>query len=165
MPQGIDLRLAHAKYLKAIRSAKVTTDAVDAATMAQLLRAQLIQEAHMISGEHREIRAVLRTRLLLVHRILPCQRSVDALLEQYNVGLPTELAELARLQADLHWAQRALLKTQVQRLEHELRDRVLATPQAQRLDWLPGIGKMVAYTLLLEIDDIARFPTARHFHS
>ncbi len=165
VPQGIDLRLAHAKYLKAISYAKVKTDAVDAATMAQLLRAELIPEAHMISGEHREIRAVLRARLLLVHRILQCQRSVGALLEQYNVGTPTELAELPRLQADLHLAQRALLKTQVQRLEHELRDRVLATPQAQRLVWVPGIGKMVAYTLLLEIDDIARFPTVRHFHS
>ena len=42
---------------------------------------------------------------------------------------------------------------------------MLATPDAQRLVWVPGIGKMVAYTLLLEIDDIARFPTVRHFHS
>ncbi len=29
----------------------------------------------------------------------------------------------------------------------------------------PGIGKMVAYTLLWEIDDIHQFPSARHFHS
>ena len=35
VPQGIDLRLAHAKYLKAISHAKLKTDAVDAATMAQ----------------------------------------------------------------------------------------------------------------------------------
>lgn len=49
VPQGIDLRLGHAKYLKAISYAKVKTDAVDAATLAQLLRVQLIPEAHMIS--------------------------------------------------------------------------------------------------------------------
>ena len=42
---------------------------------------------------------------------------------------------------------------------------MLATPDAQRLVWVPGIGRMVAYTLLLDIDDIARFPTVRHFHS
>ena len=41
----------------------------------------------------------------------------------------------------------------------------MATPDAQRLVWVPGIGKMYAYTLLLEIDDIHRFPTVRHFHS
>ncbi|HEX9563871.1 MAG TPA: transposase [Gemmatimonadaceae bacterium] len=56
VPQGIDLRLGHAKYLKAISSAKVKTDAVDAATLAQLLRVDLIPEAHMISPALRETR-------------------------------------------------------------------------------------------------------------
>jgi transposase len=69
------------------------------------------------------------------------------------------------LHAELQAGQYDLLKTQIRRLDHELRDRVLATPEAQRLVWVPGIGKMVAYTVLLEIDDIARFPTVRHFHS
>jgi transposase len=87
------------------------------------------------------------------------------LLEKYNVATPAELPPLPRLQAELHAAQRALLVTHVRRLERELRDRVLPTPAAQRLVWVPGIGKMVAYTLLLEIDDIRRFPTVRHFHS
>ena len=163
--QGIDLRLGHAKYIKAISYAKVKTDAVDAATLAQLLRVQLIPEAHMISDANREVRDVLRTRLLLVTRILRCQRSVGALLEKYNLATPAELPDLPRLQAELHVAQRALLLTQVRRLEGELRERVLGTPAAQRLVWVPGIGKMVAYTLLLEIDDIGRFPTVRHVHS
>ena len=164
-PQGIDLRLAHAKYLKAISYAKVKTDAVDAATLAQLLRVQLIPEAHMISDTTREIRDVLRARLLLVSRSLQCQRSVGALLEKYNVATAAELSALPRLQADLHVAQRTLLVTQVKRLEAELRKRVLVMPAAQRLVWVPGVGKMVAYTLLLEIDDIRRFPSVRHFHS
>ena len=103
--------------------------------------------------------------MLLVQRTLRCQGSIGALLEKYNVATPSELSALPRLQADLHAAQGALLKTHVRRLEHELRDRVLATSAAQRLVWVPGVGKMVAYTLLLEIDDIRRFPTVRHFHS
>lgn len=48
VPQGIDPWLGHAKYLKATSYAKVKTDAVNAATLAQLLRADLIPEAHMI---------------------------------------------------------------------------------------------------------------------
>ena len=119
----------------------------------------------MISDAHREIRDVLRTRLLLVSRTLRCQRSVGALLEKYNVATPAELPELPRLQAELHAAQRALLVTHVRPLERELKARVLPTPDAQRLVWVPGIGAMVAYTLLLEIDDIRRFPSVRHFHS
>ena len=68
VPHGIDLRLAHAKYLMAISYAKVKTDAVDAATMAQLLRVQLIPKAHMIRDGIREVRDLLRSRLVLVSR-------------------------------------------------------------------------------------------------
>ncbi len=98
VPQGIDLHLGHAKYLKAISYAKVKTDAIDAETLAQLLRVQLIPEAHMISDTHREMRDLLRARLLLVSRSIRCQRSVGALMEKYNVATPEELLELPRLQ-------------------------------------------------------------------
>jgi transposase len=165
VPQGIDLRLGHAKYLKAISYAKVKTDAVDAATLAQLLRVDLIPEAHMISPALRETRDLLRARLVLVSRVLRCRRSIGALLEKYNVAAPTALPELPRLEATLHAEQQALLTTQIRRLEHQLRDRVLPTPDVQRLVWIPGIGALVAYTLVLEIDDITRFPSVRHFHS
>jgi len=47
--QGTDLRLGHAKDLKAISYAKVKTDAIDAATLAPLLRVDLIPEAHMVA--------------------------------------------------------------------------------------------------------------------
>ena len=165
VPQGIDLRLGHAKYLKAISYAKVKTDAVDAATLAQLLRVDLIPEAHMISPALRETRDLLRARLVLVGRRLRCQRSIGALLEKYNVESPAELPELPRLEATLHTEQHALLRTQVRRIERQLRDRILPTPEAQRLVWIPGIGPLVAYTLLLEIDDVTRFPSVRQFHS
>src|SRR3990170_1620554 len=85
VPQGIDLRLGHAKYLKAISYAKVKTDAVDAATLAQLLRVDLIPEAHMIPAGQRETRDLLRGRLRLVTRSVRCQRSIGSLLEKYNV--------------------------------------------------------------------------------
>ena len=119
----------------------------------------------MIRAGTREVRVLLRARLLLVSRGLQCQRAIGAMLERYNVASAAALPELPQLHAELQLAQYTLLKTQIRRVEHELRDRVLATPEAQRLVWVPGIGKMVAYTLLLEIDDIARFPTVRHFHS
>ena len=54
--EGVALTLGHSKYIKAISYAKVKTDAVDAATLAQLMRSDLIPEAHMISPELREPR-------------------------------------------------------------------------------------------------------------
>ena len=49
--EGVELTLAHSKLVKAIAYAKGKTDAVDAHTLAQLLRVDLIPPAHMISPE------------------------------------------------------------------------------------------------------------------
>lgn len=52
----IPLILAHAKMTKAISYAKVKTDKVDAHTLAELLRADLIPQAHMQMGAQRDLR-------------------------------------------------------------------------------------------------------------
>ena len=119
----------------------------------------------MIGAEHRETRDLLRSRLQLVTRAVRCQHAVGSLLEKYNVSTPAELPELARLQATLQDEQRTLLRTHIKRVEATLKQRLLPTPDVQRLVWVPGIGKLGAYTLVLEIDDVGRFPTVRHFHS
>jgi transposase len=165
VPEGIDLRLGHAKYLKAISYAKVKTDRVDARTLAQLLRVGLVPEAHMISGEHREVRDLLRARLKLVTRATRARHAIGGLFTQYNVRVASELPELVQLQVRMLEEEHALLAEQVKRCERELRPRLLPRTEVQRLVWIPGIGAVIAYTLVLEIDDVHRFPTARHFHS
>src|SRR5436309_13880981 len=45
------IKLAHPLKVKAIAEAKVKTDAIDSDTLAQLLRANLIPEAHLRSKE------------------------------------------------------------------------------------------------------------------
>ena len=165
VPQGIDLRLAHAKFLKAIAYAKVKTDAVDSTTLAQLLRTGLIPEAHMIAEAQRGPRDVLRARLRLVERRSRCKNSLDRLLEKFNVPDVTGLPPLYQLQAELHAAQITLLTEQIHTLERAVQGTLLETPAIQRLLWIPGVGRIVAFTLALEIDAIQRFPTVRHFWS
>lgn len=41
----------------------------------------------------------------------------------------------------------------------------MPNPDVQRLLWIPGIGKLVAFTLYLEIDGIDRFDAVRQFFS
>lgn len=147
-PSGVDPRLAHAKYVKAISYAKVTTDRVDARMLAQLLRAGLIPEAHRIGAEHRETRDLLRSRLQLVTRAVRCRHAVGSLLGKYNVRTPDELPELARLQAALQDERRVLIRSHVRRGEGGLKRRLLPTPDVQRLVWVPGIGKLGAYALV-----------------
>jgi hypothetical protein len=58
--QGVDRRLAHSTHVKAISYAKVKTDAVDAATLAQQVRGHLAPEAHIVSLPARAGRGELR---------------------------------------------------------------------------------------------------------
>lgn len=163
--ERIDLRLAHAKYLKAIAYAKVKTDAVDSLTLAQLLRAGLIPEAHMIDPELRPLRDLLRSRLLLARKEVSARNSIARLLEKYNVASPAALPPLAALQATLFQEQSTLLKRQMKQLEKALQTDLLTHPDVQRLLWIPGIGTLAALTIYLEADGIERFAADRHFFS
>jgi len=163
--QDVPLTLAHAKFVKAIAYAKVKTDAVDALTLAQLHRADLIPRAHMVSPELRPFRALLRTRLHLVEKRTSAKNSVQRLLEQYNVPEPLRLPDEATLQASLYAEQIELLGDQIHRIEQQLQPELIPNPDIQRLLWIPGVGKIVAFTLYLEIDGIERFPTVRQFFS
>jgi hypothetical protein len=144
VPQGIDLRLGHAKYLKAISYAKVKTDRVDARTLAQLLRVGLVPEAHMISPEHREVRDLLRARLKLVSRATRARHAITGLFTQYNVRTAAELPALVQLQVRLLDEEHALLAAQVKRCEREFRPRLLPRADVQRLVWIPGVGAIIA---------------------
>lgn len=161
----VPLTLAHAKFVKAIAYAKVKTDAVDALTLAQLHRADLIPRAHMVSPELRGLRDLLRTRLHLVEKRTSAKNSVHRLLEKYNVPEPAQLPSDATLQATLYAEQIELLDQQILRIERELQPQLVPDPDVQRLLWIPGIGTLVAFTLYLEIDDIDRFDTVRQFFS
>ena len=165
VPAGVELELAHAKLLKAIAYAKVKTDAVDAHTLAQLLRVDLIPHAHMIADAMRGPRDVLRARLQLVERRVRCELTLGALLEKFNVPDVAQLPPLYQLQARLHTAQIELLTAQVHELEQAIQGQLLEDAAVQRLLWIPGIGRLMAFTLYLEIDDIRRFPTVKHFWS
>ena len=163
--QDVPLTLAHAKFVKAIAYAKVKTDAVDALTLAQLHRADLIPRAHMVSPELRPFRALLRTRLHLVQKRTSAKNSVQRLLEQYNEPEPLRLPDEATLQAALYAEQIELLGDQIHRIEQQLQPELIPNPDIQRLLWIPGVGKIVAFTLYLEVDGIERFPTVRQFFS
>lgn len=162
---GVELVLAHATRLKAIAAAKVKTDQVDSDTLALLLRADLIPVAHMIAPAQRGPRDLMRTRLRLVQKSVSAQNSIDRLLEKFNVTTVTALDELYALHAACHTAQLQLLEEQIATLERALYPHLIPNAEVQRLLWIPGLGKVNAFTIYTEIDGIARFPSARQFFS
>jgi transposase len=173
---GLEAHLAHAKGCKAIASARLKNDKVDARTLAHLLRADLLPEAWIAPREVRDLRALLRHRASLVrlsttlknriHSVLAdggIRRGVDDLwTKPSRQWLATR--ELAPLQHAIVNDCLALIDTLAEplaRIDKEIR--VLAKPDArvEALQQLPGIGRLTAMTLVAEIGDISRFPTAR----
>ena len=163
---GIELVLAHAKYLKAISYAKVKTDKVDSHTLATLLRMNLIPRAHKISRQLRDIRDVMRARLRIV--------SVHTIGRKFNCDdqitierrtIPDVLPEPYKLQMQLLYQQITLLHEHILTLEKSLHPLLIPNTDIQRLLWVPGIGKTTAFTIYLEIDGIERFLSDKHFVS
>src|SRR5204862_1433914 len=64
--RGCDVRLAHPLRTRAIATARIKTDAVDARTLALLLRADFLPEAFIAPQEQRDLRDVLRQRATLI---------------------------------------------------------------------------------------------------
>lgn len=163
--RGAELKLAHASKVEAITAAKVKTDRADARTLLTMLRLDMVPEAHVISPELRELRDLLRMRLRLVEKRTSSRNSIARLLEKYNRATVEALPELAQVQAGFHREQIALLNAQIRKLEKRIGRDLKPNETVKRLRRIPGIGRLNAWTLYLEIDGIERFATDRNFFS
>src|SRR4051812_23516692 len=90
--EGHELHLSHPLRTKAIAAARVKTDAVDARTLAHLLRADLLPEAYVAPRELRDVRDLLRHRVVLTRMRAALKNRVHALLARQ--GLQNEHADL-----------------------------------------------------------------------
>ena len=171
----LEPHLVHPSRCKAIASARLKNDKVDARTLAQLLRADLLPEAWIAPRQVRDLRALLRHRASLVRSSTACKSRVHAVLADRGIGERSSLwtgpgrAWLAGLA--LPPTQRAIvddlcglldtLAIPIARLEREIATLAKPDPRVQALMVLPGVGRLTAMTLVAEIGDISRFPTAR----
>jgi transposase len=174
---GYELHLAHPLRTKAIASARVKTDAVDARTLAQLLRADLLPEAYVAPRELRDLRDLLRQRVVLTHMRSALKNRVHALIARQ--GIQRTHADLfgsggRRFLDDLGLRPdpRARLETllrlitdfdrEIDALAHEIDRRAKHDPRVDVLCQIYGIGRYLGMLIVAEIGAIERFPSARH---
>jgi transposase len=147
---------------------------VDAATLAQLLRADWLPEAWIAPPEIRDLRALLRHRAGLIRLCTGRKHRVQVVLADRGITPPSSLwtapgrTWLAAL--DLPPIPRAIIQdccglldalaTPIARLEREIGILAKPDPRVQALMALPGVGRLTALTLVAEIGDIGRFPSA-----
>ena len=87
----LEPHLVHPSRGKAIASARLKNDKVDAATLAQLLRADLLPEAWIAPPEIRDLRALLRHRASLVRLATGLKNRVHAVLADRGITPPSSL--------------------------------------------------------------------------
>jgi transposase len=172
---GFEPHMVHPLQCKAIASARLKNDRVDAATLAQLLRADLLPEAWIAPPAVRQLRALLRHRAQLVRLRTLLRNRIHAVLADHGHGRPEgcwsgpgrqwlaslELPAVSREVIDDDLALTDALQQPVGRLDREVHQRARADPRVTVLTQLPGVGEFTALVLLAEIGDISRFGSAR----
>jgi len=176
---GFEAHLVHPLRCKAIASARLKNDKVDAAILAQLLRADLLPEAWIAPLEVRQLRALLRHRASLVRLGTSLRNRIHAVAADHGYDRSASywtgpgrgwLAEL-----DLPAISREIvtdclaviddLAPLIDRIDGELRQHAKADPRVKTLTTLPGVGQFTALMMLAEIGDITRFGSARKLAS
>jgi transposase len=171
----LEPHLVHPSRCKAIASARLKNDKVDAAILAQLLRADLLPEAWIAPPPVRQLRALLRHRAQLVRLRTLLRNRIHAVLADHGhdrpegcwsgpgrawlASLPLPAVSREVVEDDLALIE--ALQQPIDRLDWEVHQRAKAEPAVKVLTQLPGVGPFTAMVILAETGDISRFGSAR----
>jgi transposase len=174
---GYDVHLAHPLRTRAIAAARVKTDAVDAKTLAHLLRTGLLPEAYIAPPELRDLRELLRHRAVLTRMRAAVKNRVHALLARQGIRpehsdlfgkagreflVTLELSDGSRRRLDSLISLIADFDREVAATTREIDQRAKADERVEVLCQIRGVGRYIAMLIIAEVGDVNRFPTARH---
>ena len=88
-PYAAALKMGHPARMRAIATSKKKTDQIDARTICDLLRCDLLPPAYVMPPDLRQVRRVLRYRSLLVRAGVQMQNKIAGLLLEMGVEYDT----------------------------------------------------------------------------
>jgi transposase len=180
MEQGHKVRLANTAAIQQYEGLKYTDDHSDARWLAHLLRLEVLPEGYIYPRADRPVRDLLRKRSQLVRQrttnLLSIQNLVtrntgESLSANQIKGLDTQQVDELLPNRDLALAVKANLSVmcsadeQTEILERTVTQRAKLSPQFSFLKTVPGIGQILALTIMLETGDIRRFFSVGNFAS
>ena len=187
---GLEPQLASSRKVAAWRNARgmAKSNRTDADLLSELGRqTDRWWQVWLPPPEVRDRREWMRYRMSLVRLQTGLKNRVHAILHRH--GILHDLADLFGTQGRrmlmqlandaesprLRESGRATLKGYLQLLDHLRRQiaavtrtihrQLRATPEAKRLQGLPGVGVILAHTILAEVGDFGRFRSAKHLAS
>jgi len=171
-PEIKRLVLVHPQRVKAIASAKLKNDRVDSATLAHLLRCDLLPESWMADRETQARRQQVRLRATLVRQRTRLKNQVHPVLHQQGLRSPltdlfgkrgrqwlatVKLPEQARESVNVCCRLIEEYGREIEKQNLQLRGKARGDERVRWLLSIPGIGEYSAMLLLAEIGDLGRF--------
>ena len=180
--EGITFVLGHALAMKAIHGGKAKNDKIDSHKIAVLLRGGMLPQAYVYPAAMRSTRDLLRRRLHLVRKRGELLAHIQNTRAQYNLpAFEKRLAYAANREGLLaHFPDPSVRKSmevdvalidQYDTLVTDLELTIVREAKRHdgnafhRLRSVPGIGKVLALTILYEIHDVTRFDRVQEFAS
>ena len=170
--------LANAKAVKAISSAKIKTDKMDARTLVKLLAAGFLPEVWIGDEKTRVLRRLISRRAQLVKQRTQAKNEIHGVLQRNLRGRPPvsdlfgkkgrkwladqELPSDERQTVAACLRQVDFLDGEVELVDRELAAHALLSVDMRRLMTIPGVSVTTAAAFMAAIGDIGRFPTPRH---
>ena len=176
--RDINVYLCHPKKTKAIASARIKTDKIDARTIAHLLRARLLPLSYIPPKDIRDTRELIRYRSGLVKERTVIKNKIHSVLLKNGCPISRawssknrekifalKLRECFMIELRGYFRLLDQFNVEIKEMDRIIRELAVNHPLTQLLMTMPGIGYLGAVLIYAEIGDIKRFPTAGHLCS
>jgi len=168
-----DIKLANPLKTKAIASARIKTDKVDAKMLADLLRAGLIAESYIAPEHIRKLQKIIRLRKSLVKTRTQQTNKIKARLTAKGIKLPfdkmstkavkwirEEINEEILFQIESYLVIYETCSQEIKKVEKLIEEKAEEDESARLLISIPGFGPINAMSFIAEVGDITRFSSA-----
>jgi transposase len=176
--EGWDVEIADAQRVKGLAPLACKTDKTDSLVLATLSQRDLVPAIWLPDPRVREVRELARFRMHLVRHKSALKNRIHSTM--INFGRPCPVTDLfgaegrmllARLDVPEPWRSSVTasielidhLERQIDQINRRLRGGHADHPYVPLLMTVPGIGRVLAFTIAAEIGEIERFPTPQKF--
>lgn len=182
MENGYNVRLANPAKFQKYNDLKYADDKSDTFFLTEMERLSILPTGYIYPKQERYIRDLLRRRMLLVQQKTSHIHSLQSLISRQtggslgsNVirGLEVEDIEevlpgqdrFVQLSGTTNIAMVGFLKDRIRILEKAVLAEAKLRPEYEKLQTIPGIGIILALTIMYETGDIGRFDSAGNYVS
>ena len=177
---GYDIHLANPSAIKQYEGLKHTDDKWDSFWLAHMFRLGILPEGYIYPKQHRAVRDLLRRRLLFVRHRTANILSLQSMITR-NLGFKMSGNAIKKLKekdaeslfdcpnlafmAKNNIEAIKFLKKIILGIEKQVKSQIRLRKEFMLLQTIPGIGNILALTIMLEVGDISRFLKVGYYSS